>query len=611
MLFNYTGRAMKKINTEMTIQRRQKIFIRMMREAWQLRPLAVLLFITGAVIEAGGSISAIYTGARLSALLAEFAVTGTSEEIWLWFWLTIVASIITGLGFLMMAYAKRILYYSFVRWSINGFLSNLAKIEFAEFYNDETRNLINKVGGSYSWQIANLSDINLDLIYGIVRFIAITAVVSQIAWWVAPIIAIFLVPTLLTDAKISKLQWFVWDQKGDERHVFWGLEYILRQAKGQMELRSLQAENYILGRIDSMNNAFYGKQEEEYRKARTPLIIAQILEGIGPAIAGIVVLKQFLTKTISLERYFFITGALVRIAGAINSIFGTLTRMQEPIILADNYLKLLEQTPKVTDPKSAKKLVSKDTPSIVFEDLSFTYPGQDTPVFNNLNLAIKSGEHIALVGENGAGKSTLIKLLLRFYKPTSGKILINGVDLQELSIESWYDQIATLFQDFNQYPLTVAENISIGRSSKKTNQKLLEQAGDFGGISPIVKNYKHGWETVLDSSFKKGTEPSGGQWQRVAISRAFYRQANILILDEPTSAIDAKAEYEIFNNIFNHYKNKSALIVSHRFSTVRRADRIVVLDQGKIVEQGSHQMLMKKSGLYHDLFTKQAAGYKE
>jgi ATP-binding cassette subfamily B protein len=602
---------MKTINTtNMTISRRFNIFARMIKQAWQLRPLALLLFIFGAFVETGGSISAIYAGARLSAQLAQFAVSGASNNVWQWFWLTILASIITGLGFLTMAYAKRILYYSFVRWSINGFLSNLTKIEFAEFYNDETRNLINKVSGSYSWQLANLSDINLDLIYGIIRFIAITAVVSQITWWVAPIIAIFLIPTLITESKISKLQWFVWDQKGDERHVFWGLEYILRQAKGQMELRSLQAENYILGRINSMNNAFYGKQEEEYRKARAPLIIAQILEGTGPAIAGIVVLKQFLTKVISLERYFFITGALVRIAGAINSIFGTLTRMQEPIILADNYLKLLEQTPKVSNSSSAKKLISKDSPSIVFENLSFTYPGQSTAVFNDLNLEIKSGEHIAIVGENGAGKSTLIKLLLRFYKPTSGKIFINGTDLQELTIESWYNQIATLFQDFNQYPLTVAENISIGRSNKKSEAKLLQEAGDFGGISPMIEKYKYGWETVLDSSFKKGVEPSGGQWQRVAISRAFYRQANILILDEPTSAIDAKAEYEIFNNIFDHYKHKSALIVSHRFSTVRKADRIIVLDQGKIKEQGSHQELMKKSGLYHDLFTKQAAGYK-
>ena len=267
--------------------------------------------------------------------------------------------------------------------------------------------------------------------------------------------------------------------------------------------------------------------------------------------------------------------------------------------------------PKIKDAPDSKKLSTSTTPEIIFEDVTFTYPNQTDPVFKKFNLTIAPGEHIALVGENGAGKSTLIKLLLRFYKPDSGRILVNGQNLSLITIDSWYEQIATLFQDFNQYPFTVAENITIGRSSNKPSKKLLDESAKFGGVDTLVKKYKYGWETVLESSFKNGIEPSGGQWQRIAISRAFYRQANILILDEPTSAIDAKAEYEIFNNIFDHYKNKSALIVSHRFSTVRRADRIVVLNQGQIVEQGSHQTLMKRQGLYHDLFTKQAAGYKE
>jgi len=201
--------------------------------------------------------------------------------------------------------------------------------------------------------------------------------------------------------------------------------------------------------------------------------------------------------------------------------------------------------------------------------------------------------------------------LLRFYRPTSGQILINDIDLNEIATETWYDQIATLFQSFNTYPLPIDENIEIGRSTSKPNKKLLDQAAEFGGVDSLVKNYKYGWSTVLDSSFTKGVEPSGGQWQRVALARAFYRKANVLILDEPTSAIDSRAEYNIFNSIFDHYQNKTTLIVSHRFSTVRRANRIIVLDQGKIIEQGSHQVLMKQNRLYHDLFTKQAEGYRE
>lgn len=583
----------------------------MLRQSWKLRPRAFLLFFLGALTETGGSIAAIYAGARLSGLLAGFVTTGSTDGVWLWFWVTVLTGTITGLGFLAMAYAKRELYYSFIRWSVNGFLGALTKISLPEFYDDDTRNLIHKVGGSYTWQLSNLSEANFDLMYGLIRFIGITAVVSQIAWWIVPIIGVFLIPTLFSDARVSKLQWFVWDQKGDERHVFWGLEYILRHAKGQMELRSLQASNYVLKKINSMNESFYSEQERLYKQARPILISAQILEGVGPAIAGIVALRQFLRRAISLERYFFVTGALVRIAGALNTIFGTLTRMQEPLLLADSYFALMEQIPQQSEAPDAKRLTGKGAPEIVFEDVTFTYPRQTAPVFKNFSLTLKPGEHVALVGENGAGKSTLIKLLLRFYKPDSGRILVNGRDLNLITTESWYEQIATLFQNFNEYPLSIAENIQIGRSTKKPDQALLEKAADFGGVDNLVEKYKHGWDTVLDSSFKKGVEPSGGQWQRVALSRAFYRQANVLILDEPTSAIDAKAEYEIFNKIFDHYQDKTTLIVSHRFSTVRRADRILVLDNGEIVEQGSHQSLMKQAGLYHELFTKQAEGYRD
>lgn len=171
--------------------------------------------------------------------------------------------------------------------------------------------------------------------------------------------------------------------------------------------------------------------------------------------------------------------------------------------------------------------------------------------------------------------------------------------------------MATLFQDFNHYPLPVSDNIRVADvKTLPQDDKKLKTAAEFGGFASIVKDYPHGWDTVLDASFKKGIEPSGGQWQRLALARAFYRDARVIILDEPTSAIDAGAEYEIFNSIFEHYQSRTAIIVSHRFSTVRRADRIVVLDKGVIVEQGTHAELMKKPGMYNNLFSKQAEGYK-
>ncbi len=601
---------MSEVTESIPLKRNIGLSLRMFKVALQIRLSAVLIYFCGAILEIGGSIAIIYASAKLGALLANFVATGSTKDIWLWVWADILATVITSLGFFFMSYGKRLLYFAYVRWSTNGFLTTLCRIDIADFYSKNIRNNINKVGAGYIWQMPNLSDANLDLVYGVLRFVAITVVVSQITWWIVPLIALFLIPSLIGEGRLAKLQWFVWDTKGDQRHVFWGLDNIIKKAKGQMELRSSQATNYVLHKIDKMNDVFYKEQEGKYRKANKVLVLTKILEVAGTGIGSIVLVKQLLARAISLERYFFLSGALIRIGGALNNIFGTLTRMQEGLLFADSYFALIDRQPRLVDELHAPALTDKKAPEIVFENVSFTYPGQHKPVFTDLNLEIKAGEHIAIVGENGAGKSTLIKLLLRFYQPTSGRILINGQDLQTIEIDSWYTQLATLFQEFNQYPLPIDENIEIGRADKQGDKSRLNKAAELGGVDEMVKDYEHGWDTVLDSSFKKGIEPSGGQWQRVALARAFYRQAKLIILDEPTSAIDAQAEYKIFNSIFDQYKDKSALIVSHRFSTVRRADRIIVVDSGKIIEEGSHQELMKQKGLYHDLFSKQAEGYK-
>ena len=597
-------------NQAITLKRRASICWRVIRISWQVRPKAFAGYFGGVFLEITSMLVSIYATAKLASLLAVFISSGATAGIWFWLWIDILFVSVTGLSFLVMNYCKQMIYFSFIQWNISTFLLSVSRFDLADFYNSYIRNQLNKVGGSYIWQLPTLSDYCLDLVYGTLRFLAITAVVTQITWWLVPIIAIFLVPTLIGESRLAKMQWFVWDSKGDFRHIFWGLEYLIKTARGQMELRSTQATNFVLKKVKKMNSIFYAEQEIKYHHASRSLVPSKILEVSGTAIGSIILLQQLLRHSIPLDRYFFLSGALLRIGAALNTVFSTLSHMQQHILLADTYFALADKKPKLVDAPNAVMLSDDKTPSIVFEDVSFSYPRQSQAVFKNLNFKIEAGDHVALVGENGAGKSTLIKLLLRFYRPTEGRILIDGIDLRDIAIESWYKQIATLFQEFNMYPLSIAENIEIGRSNQKSNPELLKQAAKFGNVDEQVKNYEHGWDTVLDSSFEKGIEPSGGQWQRVALARAFYRDAQMIILDEPTSAIDAKAEYEIFNNIFKHYKDKTALIVSHRFSTVRRADTIVVLDKGNIVEEGSHDQLMKKDGLYKEMFTKQAEGYK-
>jgi ATP-binding cassette, subfamily B, bacterial len=588
-----------------------RLCLRMLKNTWLLRPGAVAGFLLGAVVQTGATLLTIYASAKIANELARYIAGGDTDRIWFWLAVDVAAAILIALSFWLMSHCKRLLYFRLSTWATNQFFRALCTIDMPDFYDDEKRNQLNKAANGYSWQISNITESTLDLVYGIIRFTAIAVVVAQITWWLIPLVGLFLVPSLLAESRLAKVQWFVWDTQGDDRHVFWNLDWLIKQPYGQFELRTSQARSYITKKIDGMNRKFYRTQEKQYKRVSRLAVPAKVLEAVGVAIGSVVLIRQFIGGAIAFDRFLFLSGALLRIVGELNNIFGTLTRMQEPLLFAENYFSLIDRQPKHIDKPGAVNLTAGEIPKIVFENVSFTYPGQDQLVFKNLNLKINPGEHVALVGENGAGKSTLVKLLMRFYRPDSGKILIDGTDLEDIAIESWYEQLATLFQTFNQYPFPIQENIEIAKPEFAGNSKRLDEAAHFGGVTNLVKEYEHGWDTVLDSSFEKGVEPSGGQWQRIALARAFYRQANILILDEPTAAIDANAEYEIFNNIFDHYQDKSVLIISHRFSTVRRADKIVVIENGKILEEGSHTSLMKRKGLYHDLFTKQAEGYKD
>jgi len=247
---------------------------------------------------------------------------------------------------------------------------------------------------------------------------------------------------------------------------------------------------------------------------------------------------------------------------------------------------------------------------IAFRNVSFHYPKQDRDILHDFNLTMHPGEKIAIVGENGAGKTTLIKLLLRFYDVTEGELLINGINIKELDLNEWHKKVGALFQDFIKYQFTFKDNIAFGDLDKKPDESLLRTAMKQSGADTYFGTLPKGFDQIVGKMFDEGIDLSGGQWQKLALARAFFRNAPILILDEPTSAIDAKAEYEIFENVQKLQKDKTVIIISHRFSTVRNADRILVLDEGKIVEEGNHEKLMKKKGLYAELFELQAKGYK-
>jgi ABC-type multidrug transport system fused ATPase/permease subunit len=282
--------------------------------------------------------------------------------------------------------------------------------------------------------------------------------------------------------------------------------------------------------------------------------------------------------------------------------------MYEDNLYIDHYFEVLELPKKIEEVKKPVVFKKLKPPQIEFKNVSFRYP-KGPSVLKDVSFIIKPEENVAFVGPNGAGKSTIIKLICRFYDVDKGEILVNGVNIKKLKLANWYKFMGTLFQDFVQYHFTVRENIALGDPTKQ-DEKLIREAAKKSGAYDFIEKLPKGFDQILGREFKKGEELSIGQWQELAIARAFYEEAPLLILDEPTSSIDAETEYRIFNNLQKAYREKTLILVSHRFSTVRNANKIFVIENGEITERGTHRELLSLKGKYAKMFELQAKGYQ-
>ena len=289
---------------------------------------------------------------------------------------------------------------------------------------------------------------------------------------------------------------------------------------------------------------------------------------------------------------------------------GSLAGLYEDNLFLSNLYEFLDLKRTVIEPVHARPVPQPMQRGIVLDHVSFQYPAGTRKVLEDISLTIRPGEVVALVGENGSGKTTLIKLLCRLYDPTGGTITIDGVDLRQFETKALRHEIAIIFQDYAHYHLTARENIWLGNTALPPDHERVIAAARRSGADDVISALPHGYDTILGKWFEDGEELSIGEWQKVALARAFMRDAQIIVLDEPTSSMDAKAEYEVFQSFRQLVSGRTAILISHRFSTVRMADRIYVLKHGSIIEGGTHEELIDRQGVYADLFERQARSYR-
>ena len=415
------------------------------------------------------------------------------------------------------------------------------------------------------------------------------------------------IPSSILSLQLAARERRNWREFTRDRRIAWAIERKITNSDSALEIELNGLSKQL---VSQMIKARRRSQEQDIADNRTffwPRFGANILQDVIGYIVLIIVAIEIIFGRLAIGLFLTVRTLLMQLNTSISSFFNSVTAINTSLVNATDFMEFME-----TPAQSSGDIKINHLPVIEFRHVSFTYPHSDTRAIEDISFTLKPGDSLAIVGENGAGKTTLIKLLIGAYSPQEGAIYIDGHPLAEIDRASYLDQIGALFQDYSRYDFaTLGENVWFGNVNKPYNRKEILAALRESGLSKLVGEYEEGLDQILskDIDSKNATNLSGGQWQRLGIARAFFRSPNILILDEPTSSVDAKSEYEIFRNIIKKQQNKTTVIISHRFSTVRRAERIIVLDHGRIIEQGTHSELIEKNGIYKEMFELQAEGY--
>ncbi|HLW32792.1 MAG TPA: ABC transporter ATP-binding protein [Aequorivita sp.] len=423
------------------------------------------------------------------------------------------------------------------------------------------------------------------------------------------ILVLSIIPSFINEAKFSSTRYSLARSWTSERRELDYLRFIGANNQTAKEIKLFGLTDFIAERFKNLSNDYYHLNKKLSLKQSFYGSLFNILGVLSYYGAYVYIILRVLTGVITIGELTFLSGSFNRLRSNLQGFFSRFTRISESALYLQDYFDFIdlsiEQTAETKTPMP--KTIVK---GFEVNNLHFTYPGSESEVLKGVTFKMKAGEKMAFVGQNGAGKTTLIKLFLRFYDPTEGEILLDGININKFDVDAYRKRFGVIFQDFFKYEFTLRENIAVGNISEILNDEVIGYAASKSLAEQVVNEMAEGLEQRLGRRFYKGQELSGGQWQKVALARAYMKDADVMVLDEPTSALDAQAEFDVFERFIALTKGKTSIIISHRFSTVRMADRILVLQGGRVLELGTHEELMANPKLYSELFKLQAAGYQ-
>lgn len=482
---------------------------------------------------------------------------------------------------------------------------DLSYFEDADFY-DKLQNARREA----DWRALRIVVQSFGLLQSTITLFSFALLLIRFSPWLTVILFGATIPSFLAQNKYAGLSFRMLSWRAPERRRMTYFEHLLTVDSYVKEIKLFGVGEPLLSRYRDLFIKFFEEDVALGKRRSLASVGWGMLATLSYYLSYGWIIFRTVGQTITLGDMTMYLSVFRQSQGTFAGIFSGLTELYENSLFMSNLFAFLDLEPQMAAPANARPMPERIRHGIEFRNVSFRYPGRKEWALHGVNLLMRPGEKLALVGANGAGKTTMIKLLTRLYDPTEGQILLDGVDLRDYDLAEWRQKIGVIFQDFVRYHLSANENVGIGQVEAMDDHERIVAASHKGGAHAVLEALPEGYETMLGKWFKDGHDLSGGEWQKVALSRAFMREAEILVLDEPTAALDAEQEYLIFQRFRELTAGKMAVLISHRFSTVRMADRIAVIEDGHIAELGSHDELMAQDGTYAHLFNIQAQGYR-
>lgn len=533
---------------------------------------------------------------------------GDPHNLWVWIGLEFGVTMVSELISRVMNLTESLLGDLYGNVSSVELMNKAATIDLSMYENPDFYDKLERARRQTTGRVVLMSMV-LSQFQDIITILFLSAGLIAFEPWLIVLLIVAVLPSFISEAYFSRFSYSLVRSWTPQRRELDYLRYIGASVETAKEVKVFGLDHFLSKRFAKIADEYYQANKALAIKRTIWGTLLQLVSTTAYYGAYILIVIRTLAGVLTIGDLTFLSGSFNRLQNQLQNILSTFTRITESALYLQDYYDFLAIEPLIMDQPGAIQAPTTIKHGVRFDKVGFKYPGTEIWALRNISFTLNAGEKLALVGENGSGKTTLVKLIARMYDPTEGTIYLDEVDIKKFSLATYRQMIGVIFQDFVRFNFKADENIAVGKIESLSEEETVISSAHLSLADAVIEKLPAKYKQMLGRRFADGVDLSGGEWQKIALARAYMRNASIVILDEPTAALDARAEFEVFKRFSELTAGKTAVIISHRFSTVRMADRILVLKNGQMLELGSHEELLAHQGLYHELFTLQAQGY--